>query len=160
MRYLLVRQPDPNLPSPAASNRREVHGFCSFMLTYEDGFAVVYIYEIHLAEPLLGIGLGKHLIGIVEAIGRSVGVDKSMLTVFRSNEKAVKVYEHLRYEVDEYSPQDRVFRDGTVKQSDHLILSKRLKEPQAEEEEEKRVFNGGVHELGVTAEEPSKRRKR
>jgi hypothetical protein len=32
----------------------QVHGFLSFMPTYEDGFPVVYCYEIHLLPALQG----------------------------------------------------------------------------------------------------------
>jgi hypothetical protein len=31
-----------------------VDGFCSFMPTYEDGIAVIYLYEIHLEKELQG----------------------------------------------------------------------------------------------------------
>jgi len=43
MKYLLVK-----------NDQDVVEGFCSFMPTYEDGFAVVYVYEIHLGEELQG----------------------------------------------------------------------------------------------------------
>lgn len=31
-----------------------IEGFCSFMPTYEDGIAVIYLYEIHLGKVLQG----------------------------------------------------------------------------------------------------------
>ena len=101
-------------------------GFLSFMLTYEDGREVIYVYEIHLAETLRGGGIGRHLMGMVEEIGRKVGVDKVMLTVFVANERARQFYERLGYGVDEYSPQERRLRGGVVKAPDYVILSKTL----------------------------------
>ena len=44
LKYVLVK-----------NEQGDVEGFCSFMPTYEDGCAVVYIYEIHLALGLQGL---------------------------------------------------------------------------------------------------------
>lgn len=135
MRYLLVRtrspdhSPDHTHPAPvkvAHADDLPLLGFLSFMLTYEDGLPVIYIYEIHLDEATRGCGLGKHLIKMVESIGQSVRVEKSMLTVFRSNEHARQWYERLGYEIDPHSPPDKKLRGGTIKQADYLILSKPL----------------------------------
>ena len=159
MRYLLVRRglKASKVPTPAqgtkeaksesASNssdveaepqngekQRPVLGFASFMLTYEDGYPVVYIYEIHLHPPLRSIGLGARLLDIVESIGRSVGVDKAMLTVFRSNETACNWYRKLEYSVDDYSPRDVELRGGVIRQADYLIMSKRLRKDKKEGE--------------------------
>lgn len=43
LKYLLVKNPEG-----------KVAGFSSFMPTYEDGYAVVYCYEIHLGLGLQG----------------------------------------------------------------------------------------------------------
>ena len=102
-------------------------GFVSFMVTYEDGFEVVYIYEIHLTPAWQGHGLGKSMLQVVEAIGQSTGVDKVMLTVFRSNVRAVVWYHRLGYVEDEFSPPPRRLRNGTVKEPSYVILSKSLK---------------------------------
>lgn len=61
-----------------------------------------------------------------EDIGRRVGLEKTMLTVFKSNTKAVRFYKRCGFEIDEYSPQPRKLRNGTVKEPDYLILSKML----------------------------------
>lgn len=104
-----------------------VLGFLSFMVTYEDGKEVVYCYEIHLAPMARGRGLGMLLMRRMEEIGRLVGVEKVMLTVFKSNATARRFYERGGYEVDEYSPRPRRLRNGAMKEFDYLILSKRLK---------------------------------
>lgn len=109
------------------NNKSIVLGFLSFMVTYEDGKEVVYCYEIHLAAAARGRGLGVLLMSRMEEIGRSVGVEKAMLTVFRSNVVACRFYEKVGYAVDEYSPQPRRLRNGTIKEFDYMILSKRLK---------------------------------
>ena len=105
----------------------KVAGFVSFMVTYEDGKEVVYCYEIHLAGPWQGKGIGKKLMAVVEEVGRKVGVQKSMLTVFRANKRAVRMYESLGYGEDDFSPEPRRLRNGTVKESTYVILSKGLR---------------------------------
>ncbi|KAJ5812077.1 hypothetical protein N7474_008378 [Penicillium riverlandense] len=117
---------DDNDQSSASAKEGPVLGFLSFMVTYEDGKEVIYCYEIHLSPAARGRGLGKELMERMERIGRAVGVEKAMLTVFKSNETACRFYDRLGYEVDEYSPQPRRLRNGTIK-ADYLILSKRLK---------------------------------
>ncbi|OJJ44605.1 hypothetical protein ASPZODRAFT_27259 [Penicilliopsis zonata CBS 506.65] len=101
-------------------------GFLSFMVTYEDGQDVLYCYEIHLSPAAQGKGLGEMLMKTYEDIGQRIGLKKCMLTVFRVNEGARRFYARLGYGVDEYSPPPRILRNGTVKEADYLILSKRL----------------------------------
>ncbi|KAJ5610534.1 hypothetical protein N7510_007253 [Penicillium lagena] len=118
---------DADNDQPSATAKGDpVLGFLSFMVTYEDGKEVVYCYEIHLSPAARGRGLGRELMERMERIGRAVGVEKAMLTVFESNETACRFYYRLGYEIDEYSPQPRRLRNGTIK-ADYLILSKRLK---------------------------------
>ncbi|KAJ5142856.1 uncharacterized protein N7515_001643 [Penicillium bovifimosum] len=109
------------------SGSPNVLGFLSFMVTYEDGKEVVYCYEIHLSPTARGRGVGRVLMERMEGIGRAVGLEKAMLTVFKSNEVARRFYERLGYEVDEFSPRPRKLRNGTIKEYGYLILSKRLK---------------------------------
>lgn len=104
-----------------------VAGFLSFMTTYEDGKEVLYCYEVHVNPSLQGSGLGGQLMRLFEEIGRRIGLEKTMLTVFRANAGALRFYERLGYSVDEYSPGPRMLRNGSVKEPDYSILSKRLK---------------------------------
>lgn len=118
LRYLLLSNTkDPSSPT---------QGFLSFMLTYEDGYEVVYCYELHLAPSIHRQGLGKHLMGIMEGVGRKAGVEKSMLTVFVENQAALRFYEKLGYSKDDFSPEPRKMRNGTVKEPTYIILSKSL----------------------------------
>ncbi|EHY52246.1 N alpha-acetyl-transferase [Exophiala dermatitidis] len=104
----------------------QLAGFISFMITYEDGYEVVYIYEIHFTPEWQGRGLGRELMKTVEDIGQRVGVSKAMLTVFKANSRAVRWYHDLGYREDDFSPGPRVLRNGTVKEPSYIILSKQL----------------------------------
>lgn len=108
------------------SSTTPILGFMSFMLTREEGQDVVYIYEIHLLEEIRRQGLAGHLFDIVERIGTITGMEKSMLTVFRSNSHAREHYTRRGYEVDECSPGPKRLRGGVVKKADYVIMSKRL----------------------------------
>lgn len=116
LRYVLLRQSQDGL----------ISGFMSFMLTFEDGYEVVYLYEIHLRPELQGLGVGKEMIATLESAGKYAEVNKAMLTVFKANEKALHFYEKLGYEEDDFSPRPKRLRNGIVKEADYIILSKEM----------------------------------
>ncbi|PIG81658.1 GNAT family acetyltransferase Nat4 [Aspergillus arachidicola] len=134
MRYLILRRGPKTNPENTdsaeggiASPTGQFLGFTSFMVTYEDGKEVVYCYEIHLSSAAQGLGLGSQLMMRLVNIGRRIGLEKVMLTVFRSNDKAVRFYYKLGFTEDEYSPPPRILRNGMVKEPDYMILSKSLR---------------------------------
>ena len=134
MRYLILRQGSKATPENienaeggTVSSTGQLLGFTSFMVTYEDGKKVIYCYEIHLSSAAQGQGLGSQLMIRLANIGRRIGLEKVMLTVFRSNEKAVRFYYKLGFTEDEYSPPPRILRNGMVKEPDYMILSKSLR---------------------------------
>jgi ribosomal protein S18 acetylase RimI-like enzyme len=141
MRYMVLRSTsDYYTPANGTAEKQEqedkegpkqrtppVAGFLSFMTTYEDGKEVLYCYEVHVNPSLQGSGLGGQLMHLFEEIGRRIGLEKGMLTVFRANAGALRFYEQLGYSIDEYSPGPRKLRNGTVKEPDYSILSKALR---------------------------------
>ncbi|TKA70793.1 hypothetical protein B0A55_06907 [Friedmanniomyces simplex] len=120
MRYLLVRS-----TTTATATGDSVEGFLSFMITHDSDppVPVLYVYEIHLAEPLRKVGLGAHLMQLAEDIAQRVGVRKVMLTCFLSNAKARRFYERRGYTRDVCSPDDRKTRKRVV-EVDYVIMSK------------------------------------
>ncbi|PGH10341.1 hypothetical protein GX51_00098 [Blastomyces parvus] len=145
MRYmLLVRSTTPSSPQPPTPTEsdcqknsdkrartpqtggRELGGFLSFMVTYEDDIEVLYCYEIHLAPELQHRGVGKMLLGYYEEIGRNIGLQKTMLTVFKANGPAIRFYERLGYGEDEFSPKPMKLRNGHTREYDYMILSKAI----------------------------------
>ncbi|KXL43409.1 hypothetical protein M433DRAFT_318990 [Acidomyces richmondensis BFW] len=124
MRYLLVRQ-RASLSPRDDPKMGEVEGFLSFMLTHDSLplVAVLYVYEIHLAQPLRGLGLGLHLMKAAEDIARRAEMKKIMLTCFVGNEKALSFYKSQGYLKDATSPEDRTTRSSIVR-ADHIIMAK------------------------------------
>ena len=116
LRYVLLR----------SSRDGGLQGFMSFMLTFEDGFEVIYLYELHLRSEMQGLGIGNNLMAILEKAGRTAEIKKAMLTVFKANEKALRFYKKLGYEEDDFSPRPRKLRNGIVKEQDYIILSKEI----------------------------------
>lgn len=70
----------------------KVIGFLTFMVTEEEGGEVIYCYELHLAPESRGLGLGKHLMAVMEDFGRAVGLGKAMLTCFSENKDGMRFY--------------------------------------------------------------------
>ena len=120
------------LPEGKLRPARDLLGFMSFMLTYEDGYRVIYLYEIHFVAKMRGQSLGSGFMDIFEEAGRKAKVQKAMLTVFRVNEGALRFYKKRGYEEDEHSPQPRKLRCGTAYVPDYLIMSKDLRNDTSE----------------------------
>lgn len=145
LRYILLREKKEEKEEEEGGEKREelsegekVCGFMSFMLTIEDGVEVIYCYEIHLHESVRGQGIGKQLMGLLEAAGRKARVEKAMLTVFKRNVDAVGFYKGLGYEEDEYSPRPKKLRNRVVKEADYLIMWKSLIDGVEDHEEGRR----------------------
>lgn len=132
MRYLLVRASSDSgskdLVNGNVEQQREIAGFLSFMLTHDSTPAVpvLYLYEVHLLPHLRKLGLGAHLMRVVEEIALAVGMEKVMLTCFVANERAYEFYRRRGYEKDVCSPEDRTTRKKVVK-ADHVIMSREVR---------------------------------
>lgn len=129
MKYLLVRRKGTE---PTVERRKEcgdldtsVLGFLSFMVDYDSSpsVPVLYIYEVHLAETLRGLGLGNHLMHLADLLAQNMGLTKVMLTCFLCNDKAYRFYADHGFLKDACSPEDRKTRNKVVA-VDYAILSK------------------------------------
>lgn len=129
MKYLLVRRKStkPTIERTEKSGDKDtsVLGFLSFMVDHDSSpsVPVLYIYEIHLAASLRGLGLGDHLMQVADHIARKVGLDKVMLTCFLCNSKALRFYKDHGFVKDACSPEDRKTRNKIVP-VDYVIMSK------------------------------------
>ncbi|GAB7338233.1 hypothetical protein MBLNU457_4567t1 [Dothideomycetes sp. NU457] len=124
-----ARDDKSDTTAPASSNTSqtasEIIGFASFMLTHAPPEPVIYLYELHLQPTYRAMGLGAHLLSTIEDIGRSVGVQRAMLTVFKSNTDARAWYARKGWDVDSTSPADVELRRGS-RECDYEIRSKVL----------------------------------
>lgn len=120
MRYFVVLR-------PAFENvEDEVFGFASFMLTYESEQELIYIYEIHIHPSYRSRGYGTIIMALLEGYARNVGLQKSMLTVFEENGRAMGFYRRIGYDVDEVSPTPRMLRSGESRRPGYVIMSKKI----------------------------------
>ena len=84
-------------------------------------WAVLYVYELQVAQGFQRKNIGHALQQVLEEVGRQSQMTKIMLTVFHNNPNALRFYrDKCGYSVDETDPsnyQERV---------DYMILSKSL----------------------------------
>ena len=69
-----------------------VVGFASFRLVIQETLRVVYLFELHLAEPLRRQSLGTHFLGAVRAHGMRAKRQGLLLTCHLANEGARGFY--------------------------------------------------------------------
>ncbi|KAL0934843.1 N-acetyltransferase [Colletotrichum truncatum] len=135
LRYILVKE----TPAPAQddeSSEGRICGFTSLMPTFEEGEPVVYCYEIHLMEELRGTGMGRKLMDYLVTVAESIPIiEKVMLTCFVANATARGFYEKLGFERDALSPVERKLRFGKVFVPDYVIMSRRIRDKDAGEDE-------------------------
>jgi ribosomal protein S18 acetylase RimI-like enzyme len=84
---------------------------------------ITYLYELQIHPTLQKLGMGKHLMTIVELLSFKCHMEKVMLTVFKMNDRAMGFYlNKMKYGVDECSPSNY---EG-CEDCDYEILSKSL----------------------------------
>ena len=67
--------------------------------------AVVYVWELQVAKPFQGAGLGRRVMGLLQLVAEGFQLDCVMLTVFKSNARALAFYlDRLGYAVDDDDP--------------------------------------------------------
>jgi ribosomal protein S18 acetylase RimI-like enzyme len=140
MKYLIQRRsrsgsPEVTIADGISFQRGEILAFLSFMVTYEDGKEVIYCYEVHVAPKAQGLGIGMHLMMLLRSIGLKIGLEKGMLTCFRSNHRALRFYKSIGYKVDENSPRSIHLRTGEV-EPDYYIMSESLRQKSTQENDD------------------------
>jgi len=82
--------------------------------------AILYIYEIQVSKYIRRRGVGHKIMTMMELVGMRCQIKKVFLTVFKTNELAMKFYtKKMKYNVDECSP--RNFQGCNL---DYEIMSK------------------------------------
>lgn len=114
------------LDKTTTSGKEEMVGFCHYRFEYDDEeaptTAVLYVYELQMKESHRSQGLGKQAMLRLEALAQSMEVATIMLTVFRSNQKAMDFYlTKLQYDIADISPSQH------NEVADYEILSKAWK---------------------------------
>jgi ribosomal protein S18 acetylase RimI-like enzyme len=79
----------------------ELLGFVMVRFTLEEGRAAVYVYELQVEPSAQRLGLGRHLMQLVELIGFKWRFDLVMLTVLKINTTAMSFYTRkMKFVVD------------------------------------------------------------
>ncbi|GIL77328.1 hypothetical protein Vretimale_3027 [Volvox reticuliferus] len=78
--------------------------YVNYRFEEDEGYAVLYCYELQVVRAAQSRGLGRLLMELAEQIAWGAGMSKLMLTVFSENTPAVAFYQKLGYELDETSP--------------------------------------------------------
>lgn len=113
-KYFLVRAAGQPRDGPSA--------FLSCQMVDENGEIVIYCYELQIKEEIRHQGIGRSLMRLMHQLGRANRIQRSMLTVFRANQRATTFYEKLGYVIDKTNPKDLLLR-GRVVQADYMILT-------------------------------------
>lgn len=119
--------PSPPPPPPSTSSSRpKLCAFSHFRFEVnDDDFPteeVLYVYEMQVDPELQKCGIGKRCMTIMELVALNAKMRRVLLTVFKSNEKAMKFYiKRMKYKIDISSPSN--YKGEEV---DYEILSKSL----------------------------------
>jgi N-alpha-acetyltransferase 40 len=91
-------------------SKKKLAAFVHFRFEYDDEdsptCAVLYVYEIQIDGTYRRHGIGCRLMRIVEAIAAKEEMSKTVLTVFRTNQGAMRFYRKLGYAIDDSNPSD------------------------------------------------------
>lgn len=127
---IVVRRPPPfaaenNTNSLLHHNDSLLAGFVHWRLDVNDDDdpteVVIYVFELQIAKPYQRFGLGRRCMELLEQqLAPTVRIPKIMLTVFLSNQSALRFYRKLHYTPDAISPSQH------GEESDYEILSKTL----------------------------------
>ncbi|KTW25822.1 uncharacterized protein T551_03658 [Pneumocystis jirovecii RU7] len=79
IKYIIVRK----------DGQHDIVGFLSYQIVIEGDECVIYCYEVQVMQKYHRSGIGYHLMNIMESLGLKLGLQKAMLTVFNSNERAL-----------------------------------------------------------------------
>jgi len=149
----------PDKDEQTQNDNLDNYGFISFQLD-EDYEAksktkpvMLFVYEIHLGDGVRGLGLGRHLMKLVEHIARVTEMEKVELTVHASNLQAEKFYKSLGFAEEDMSPIRRL-RNKVIK-AEWRVFKREISPSQSEEQ-----VNGGdaAKNAGNQGRAASKRR--
>ncbi|CAD2101286.1 acetyltransferase, GNAT family, putative [Plasmodium vinckei brucechwatti] len=86
---------------------------------------ICYLYEIQIIPDFKGVGIGSHLIYMLESLCKSIKINKILCTVLKNNINAVAFYKKkCLFEMDENSPDN--FDTDNSKPCEYEILKKEI----------------------------------
>ncbi|GAX80284.1 hypothetical protein CEUSTIGMA_g7722.t1 [Chlamydomonas eustigma] len=87
----------------SADNQRPA-AFINYRLESYDSSPACYLYEVMVDPVYQRLGLGTHMMCLVEDMAWGLGMDRCVLTEFKANKAAAAFYYKLGYRVDPTNP--------------------------------------------------------
>jgi len=110
--------------APSPSTEATIEAFAAYRFEWDDDdepeHPVLYLYELQVDAACQGQGLGRHLMSMLVAIANKWSMWKVLLTVFKTNTKAVAFYKSIGFGIDVNSPS----RCGFKKEMHELMSNK------------------------------------
>jgi GNAT superfamily N-acetyltransferase len=86
------------------TERQTPAAFINYRLESYDGSPACYLYEVMVDPSYQRLGLGAHMMGLVENMAWRLGMDRCVLTEFKANKAATVFYHKLGYKMDPTNP--------------------------------------------------------
>jgi len=80
-------------------------------------------YELQIDQSCKGLGIGRILMDMLQALGEEWSMEKVMLTVFKSNTHARAFYQRIGFQLDEIDPS----LDEEPQEVDYHLMSRPCK---------------------------------
>jgi hypothetical protein len=78
---------------------------CRCLRPEDPAAPVLYVYEIQVVDKIQRLGVGRAMMDAIEWLGSRLSMSKMKLTVFKTNEAALRFYRHkLQFDIDADSP--------------------------------------------------------
>ncbi|KAF8568670.1 hypothetical protein P879_07802 [Paragonimus westermani] len=100
----------------------ESAGFVSFRFEREGSHPVLYCYDIQLQVHFRGLSVGRYLIDVLTCIAAHFKMHRILLTVFKSNTRALNFFRKNGFDTDQTDPSQ--FEGNPI--VDYRILSRKL----------------------------------
>lgn len=79
--------------------------YVHYRFEFDQGELIVYVYELHVEEAHRNKGLGKFMVQAIEMIALKRGMELVMLTLFKEDEGAVRLFRRMNYQLHNSSPE-------------------------------------------------------
>ncbi|KAK3673678.1 hypothetical protein LTR78_006583 [Recurvomyces mirabilis] len=110
----------------SARGNKKPEGFLSFVIRHEwdstNYVSVLRINHFYLAQSLRGMGVGRHLLQVIESVAEEAEVERLFVRCFEANQESIEFFEHMGYVKDTSIQDDRKMNDPYQERMDDALL--------------------------------------